>query len=232
MPTVPKFLADFIEPRFSQTVEVSEVTLLAPRFLRVCFRADCLKQQNFTPGQVVEFRVSDTAFRHYTPSRWCRDHGLLEVLFFLHGQGPGSAWASSLSPGQTVQLMGPGGRFFLRDAKTHVFLGDETTIGLFSCLARDADETVLGAIETEAGATNWPLLGRLELSGIERLEKRGASLLKWLQQNQPPAHESTHFYLAGHAATIALLRRWIRAQRWSRKQIHTYPYWADGKRGL
>ncbi|ABF88962.1 iron utilization domain protein [Myxococcus xanthus DK 1622] len=63
---------------------------LAPRLRRVCVEGESLKGVRGEPGHEVEFRVGPTAFRHDTPSLGDPARGALEVVFFLHGHGPGS----------------------------------------------------------------------------------------------------------------------------------------------
>lgn len=232
MPQLPTFLADFMEPRFARKALVQEVWDLAPGLRKVAFQGAALHGVSYRPGQEIEFRVSRRAFRHYTPSFFSPEDGYLEVLFHLHGLGPGSTWAQTLSAGQPVNILGPGGRFGLRDADNHVFLGDETTLGLFSCLESSALRLCDGAIEVGPGALSWPDLAGLSIDSVERNGQRGAALVDWLEGVNIRVKRRTAFYLAGHAQTIASLRRWLTHHGWARRQIHCKTYWADGKCGL
>ncbi|MEM9493720.1 MAG: siderophore-interacting protein [Myxococcota bacterium] len=232
MPELPAFLANVLEPRFARPAQVVEVEPLSPRFRRVRFAGQALRGVSFTPGQEIEFRVSARAFRHYTPSRFDAEAGEVEVIFFLHGHGPGSRWAAELATGREVNVLGPGGRLRLRDGREHVFLGDETTVGLFVAMAHAATARVVGAIELDTD--EHPVLEQigLELDAIPRLGQRGEALLDWLGRNQQSPDIARCFYLAGHTGTIVRLRSALRSAGWERTCIRTKPYWADGKRGL
>lgn len=232
MPELPVFLANALEPRFARPAVVTDIHVLAPRLRRVRFEGPALQGVSFRPGQEIEFRVSDRAFRHYTPASFDRDAGHLEVVFFTHGHGPGSTWSRALERGHHVNVLGPGGRFGLRDARAHVLLGDETTLGLFACLARAARGDLLGAVEVDPDGRDFPQLTDLPLLPVVRTAARGDALARWLESADLPDRSTTCIYLAGHTGSIVKLRADLRRRGWPRASIRTKPYWADGKRGL
>ncbi|EYF02938.1 siderophore-interacting protein [Chondromyces apiculatus] len=243
MPEVPAVLANVMEPWFARSANVTAVEDLAPRLKRVRFEGSALRGVRFHAGQEVEFRVSETAFRHYTPSAFDGTQGALEVLFFLHGHGPGSTWASGLREGTRANVLGPGGRFTLDPfAATHVLLGDETSLGLFSAMGRSLPpgSRAVGAVEVEPGCERWPALAGSLLDGApRRAGKRGEALRRWVEEHpawldKRRAHNGdTVFYLAGHAGTLVELRRWLVEERGiPRRAVRSKAYWADGKRGL
>ncbi|WPB73655.1 hypothetical protein KYC5002_31990 [Archangium violaceum] len=91
MPEMPAFLANVLEPRFARPARVVDVVDLAPSLRRVCLEGDSLKGVAFRPGDEIELRVSERAFRHYTPAVFEPATGSLEIVFYLHGRGPGSS---------------------------------------------------------------------------------------------------------------------------------------------
>ena len=232
MPEMPAFLANVLEPRFAKPTRVTDVVELAPSLRRVRLEGDSLRGLKFRPGQEIEMRVSDRAFRHYTPALLDAASGALEIVFYLHGGGPGSSWAAALSRGQQVGVLGPGGSFRLQDAKRHVFLGDETALGAFACMARAAGGEVLGAVEVEPGGESWPRAVGLELPAVARSGARGDALLGWLRASAPAVADDVCFYLAGHTASIVRLRAELLEAGWPRRCVRSKAYWADGKRGL
>lgn len=235
MPEMPAFLANFVEPRFARRARVTEVIEVAPALRRIRFEGASLRGVSFRPGQEVEFRVSDRAFRHYTPMSFDAQQGALEVLFFLHGNGPGSDWARRLSLESPVNILGPGGGFRIaEESKRHVFLGDETALGLFTCMVRAAPQgTVSGAVEVPAGSTEWTSRVGLPLTALERPpSRRGDSLLEWIERRWLCPDDETTFYLVGHTGSILRMRSALLGQGWTRRNIRTKAYWADGKRGL
>lgn len=235
MPKIPSLLVNFLESKYSNSVEVVEIKDLTLQLRRVRFYGDALKGCPFRPGQVVEFRVNTQTFRHYTPSSFDSQLGFMELLFYLHGKGPGSTWASQLKVGDHIKILGPGGRFYFQSkAKTHVFLGDETTLGLFSCLQNAAPiGSIQGMIEVNLGNAVWVEHLGLQLSVNERYQtSRGVHLLGWIQQHADSLGRDAHFYVAGHAQSTASVRSLLKELGYSRKQVSCQNYWDERKKGL
>ncbi|RRB04643.1 siderophore-interacting protein [Larkinella rosea] len=237
MPKIPKMVADAMESVFKSlihSVEVQEVDYIHPKFKKIVFAGDNLKGLKYRPGWEIEIRVSDTDFRHYTPSFFDSAEGICAVLIYLHGLGPGSDWADSLQPGNRVKLIGPGRKIELDTShQNYVFLGDETTIGLFLELQRGLapHQKLNGVIEVDACLGELPRMAGLRLDAAQRTKKPGEALLEWLDIKIDNLRQSV-FYVSGHAQTIQQIRRYLKEQGVSSRQLITRPYWADGKRGL
>lgn len=232
MPEVPRFLAGAMVRIFATPVRVGAVSDVAPRLRRIGFAADSLIGRPLAAHDHIEFRVDDRCFRHYSPAGFDPETGQIDVLFFLNGIGPGSAWARGLSVGDEASMLGPGaGKFrVIEDAPRHVFLGDETCIGLaewmVACLgpvagALEADDDCLDA----AAATGLDAVPRPQPQA-----ERGAALVDWLRAN--PASPTDAVYLTGHAQTIRRLRAVLKEQGLPPSRVRVDPFWADGKRGL
>lgn len=238
MPEMPAVLANTLVPWFAKPTRVTSVETLAPRLRRVRFEGESLKGVRAEPGHEVEFRVGQTAFRHYTPSLMDPARGAMEVVFFLHGLGPGSTWAEGLRPGAEVDVLGPAGRLVLnRDARCHVFLGDETCLGLFVAMiqALPPSVDVRGAVEVAPGTEDWPGLVGLPLAAVVRPDgtPRGMALLTWLESGGVQSGTGATAYLAGHAGSIVMLRKELLDRRgFAKRDVRSKAYWADGKRGL
>lgn len=169
MPAVPTLIADLFEPCVGRKCRVSRVDLLDARLRRIQFAGAARQGLAFRPGQEVEFRVDDPAFRHYTPVAYDRAAGTADIVFYLHDTGPGSRWVRELA------------------------------------------SVPLGAVTRTS---------------------RGQALHAWLDAAKLAPNGDTAIYLAGHAASISLLRDNLRDRGWPRSVIRTKRYWADGKRGL
>lgn len=234
MPELPTFLASRAERWFGLPSTVATVESLSDCFRRVRFAGEALKGRRWEPGHEVEFRVDERALRHYTPACYDSAAGVIEVIFYLHGKGPGSAWASGLRVGQSALVMGPGnGGMSLLSGDWHLFLGDETTVGALHAMttALAATVPVLGAVEVTGGEehTVTPLVPRLRV--LTRRPSNGAALDAWLAAAKlPPGRGAV--YLLGHGQSIQRQRDALLARGLERKQIRCRAYWADGKRGL
>ncbi|MGB0638127.1 MAG: siderophore-interacting protein [Myxococcota bacterium] len=85
---------------------VSEVEDLAPRVRRVRFAGSSLVGIDWKPGQKIKIEAGNK-MRSYTPARVDTKAGWMDVVFFLHGNGPASLWASSVSVGHPARFKRP-----------------------------------------------------------------------------------------------------------------------------
>lgn len=235
MPTVPTWLADTMETVFSgrfHPTRVMETEYLHPNLKRVRFGVLQPLGIAWVPGQQVEFRVSPSDYRHYTPYNWNAAGNHFDILFYLHGKGPGSHWANGLRADAEQTFLGPAGNLTVnRQATSHVFLGDETAMGLFIALqnALPARNRIAGAFECEPGlAHTKPHI--LDIEALPKQGPNGVALLNWLSGYTFSPH--TAFYLAGHAQSIQALRRHLMANGVRSNQIKAKAYWANNKTGL
>lgn len=233
MPELPKLVADIFSALFCRPAKVTKIETIAHRFRRVTFQGERLRGVSFRPGQEIEFRVSDTSFRHYTPLHFDPELGVMQVLFFLHGDGPGSIWVEKLETDQEVNVLGPGGRFGLRKGTNHILLGDESSLGLAINLSSACDELV-GIIETAKDCKHWPEDLKVRgLRAVERTGDRGSALVNWIEESLGSRRDPDPvFYLVGHAQSIHRLREQLIGHGYAARKIRRKPYWSDGKRGL
>ncbi len=244
MPKVPKWMANAMESLFSGSyhpVRVTAIEDLADGLRKVRFEGDFSKsKKEFIPGNVIEFRISDTEFRHYTPSYFDQRAGICEVWFYLHDKGPGSKWVKSLKPGHELKLLGPGGKIkYDAAALHHIAFGDETSLGLFDCLSAEAKKqghSFLGIAELDDANRPWSKLPGGDVVSVSKSDDaKGISAIarldKWLQ-NQPVSREATAFYLTGNARSIVAVKKYLLDKGFKNAQVQTEPYWSEGKRGL
>ncbi|MCD8538802.1 MAG: siderophore-interacting protein [Leadbetterella sp.] len=240
MPKVPKWMANAMESLFSGSyhpVHISAVDYLAPALKMVRFEGDFSKlSKPLIPGNVIEFRISDTEFRHYTPSYFNAGKGVCEVLFYLHGKGPGSHWVDRLKQGDQTKLLGPGGKIrFDEQAGSHVCFGDETSLGLLKCLSVEAGTRNTACrciLELDPSHREWPSLVNL---GADTVNKSphipGEEAVNLIRICAGDLSDTT-FYLSGNAKSIQTLKKYLVENGIPGKRIQTEPYWAEGKAGL
>ncbi|CAG5016684.1 hypothetical protein DYBT9275_05608 [Dyadobacter sp. CECT 9275] len=245
MPRVPKWLGNTVEKVFAgqfRQVIVTETAYLDRDLKRIRFEGD-LKSTRFVPGNVIEFRVSDTEYRHYTPSYYDSENGICDVIFYLHDKGPGSKWADLLETGTQVKIMGPGGRLRYNERSKHHFLfGDETSLGLFQCLkevVQENDQEYFCVAELEKNNRSWASLAGLSAEVVSKSDEHPAreaiAILTEIKQYKSEcwdAWRKATFYLTGRAKSIQAFRNALVTSGVSRSQILTQPYWAEGKYGL
>ncbi|TDQ11786.1 siderophore-interacting protein [Pedobacter metabolipauper] len=242
MPKVPKWVGDAIENLLASkflSVTVSSTQYLSPSVKKISFTGD-FTQTDFYPSQAVSLRVSDTEHRNYTPCSFDPENGVLEIIFHLHGAGPGSRFADDLKPGVNLKMIPPRGHKMLdRDKKNHFFFGDETTLSLYYNFADQINRThqqYMGILELDP--ENFILIDQLGLKvkavlkSPENPAQNSIACLDDLQHNHPDAFESGVFYLTGNAASVQQFRKALKMRGVISKQIKTQAYWAAGKAGL
>lgn len=243
MPSIPKWLGNTMEivsSKYYHAVEVTAVEYLTGTLKKVRFEGD-LTKTSFTAGNVIEFRVNATDYRHYTPSVYDAAQGICEVIFYLHDQGSGSKWAEQLKTGDKIKLIGPGGRMkYLPEYTHHFVFGDETSISLMNCMENEAEKKqqfFFGLIEMKKEHSYW--IDLLESSLIKPIEStlenpanQVISMLSGWEQEFWESTEDICFYLTGRAKSIQALRKFLLEKGIFSKQIKTDPYWSEGKKGL
>ena len=241
MPRVPKWIGDAMENIFASKilpVTVTETEYLTPQIKRIRFEGD-LAHAGFQAGYAVSFRVNDTDFRHYTPLAFNKEEGYCDIIFHLHGNGPGSLFADRLKTGDQVKMMAPGGKKMYReDSPLHFFSGDETALGLFLSISERVLERsgqYTGILEVETGAQLPPSL-QLTPYILDRNSKDKATLvsgcLDEIRQDMGNLWQDMTCYLAGNASSIQMVRKGLLARGVSSRNILTQAYWTEGKIGL
>ncbi|MEM7100014.1 MAG: SIP domain-containing protein [Pseudomonadota bacterium] len=231
-----KWLADRMLKVFSShlhPVTVTHIDTPVDGLKRVRFEGS-LNGAEYKPGNVIEFRITDEEFRHYTPAHLDLEQGFCDVLFYIHGLGVGSQWVDALTVGTETHLMGPGDKMSYETNNTsHVFFGDETSLGFAQAmtsaahLTNDRTQTIL---ELDSDHKHWPeaigLTGNLQVIDKDTLDQKLPRL------DLTEATSSSIYYLTGCAKSIQQFKQFLKAQGVARKQVKTMPYWAEGKHGL
>lgn len=232
MPRMNKWLADRMQTLFANQfhpVTVSDIQFPAHGLKRVRFSGD-LAGAKYQPGAVIEFRVTDEDFRHYTPASFDAEAGVCDVVFYLHGQGVGSQWVEALSCGDSTYLMGPGVKTAYRtSARRHVVFGDETSLGFAAAIADAAagdDAQVECLLELDPEHRDWPQTLGLPSTVIVKDQLAQTLTARTLDEGD------TAFYLTGRAKSIQVFKRALKEQGVNRKSVQTEPFWSEGKRGI
>lgn len=229
-----------MESMFSSRIRkavVSDVTYLSPQLKKITFTAD-LNNVIFKTGQAIFIRVDATNFRNYTPSAWNSEAGTCEVIFHLHGNGPGSNYISTLKVSDELNIGLPRGfDLYKKEYRYHFFFGDETTLGFFKSLKRVIEENrqnYLGVLEVHhspgTGLDRECLLDLVPVSA-----SKAGHAIQFLNTLPEPVWElwkTGMFYLLGNARSIQNFRKALKAKGISSRNILTQPYWMEGKTGL
>ncbi|MFT4978862.1 MAG: NADPH-dependent ferric siderophore reductase [Myxococcota bacterium] len=221
-------LKSAIQKMLSATATVTEVEGLSPRIRRIRLGGPRVAGIPWRPGDKVKLACGPK-MRSYTPARVDAAAGWMDVVFFLHGNGAASDWASAAKVGDEVGFLGPARSMPVPEESPDwaLFLGDETTIGLAAaCLGALPDRTpVLGAIELstdDAGAID--AFG-LPLSPAIRRTSHGEALLAWLAETPLPKGQGIA-WLSGEANSVLALKSTLLRQGMDRAALQIKPYWS------
>ncbi len=221
-------LKSAIQKRLSSPATVTEVEDLSPRVRRIRFSGPPVEGIRWRPGDKIKL-AAGPALRSYTPARVNAAAGWMDVVFFLHGGGAASAWASAAKVGSTAAFIGPARSMAVPSEAPDwaIFLGDETTIGLAAACLEALPDTasVQGAIELSAEDSGALSALGLPLSPAIREAAHGEALLTWLEQAVlPPGHGVV--WLSGEADSVMALKSALLARGVDRSALKLKPYWS------
>lgn len=219
---------------------VIDVQNLTPRMRHIRLSVPSLISSLLPPSQHVRINVKADGLmlRTYSIRHFNSEDGTIDLYMLLHGEGPGSQWASAARVGDQVELLGPKSTLaIIPDAPYYLFAGEETaTVAIHSMLeALPEQATVMGYLETTQPG--------------EELPYTGAHALPWLYRNDASATTSATLidavraltlpetpgvaYLAGEARTCQAIRAYLlKEKNWPRTAIRVKPFWTPGKTGL
>jgi len=238
---MPKIIGDFMEAAFSNKickVSVTTVEMPSPNIKIVSFKGT-FPHVKFKIGQAVVIRIDDTNYRNYTPSKWNSKNGTFEIIFHIHNNGPGSDCIKKLKPNDQITVGLPRGfKVFNKEAKYHFFFGDETCISVFKSMKDEINRTennYLGILELDKESVQVPEKLGLNVDIVPKSNNKAEFAIKALHNLESEIWnlwKDGYFYLLGNAKSIQAFRKFLREKGVSNKNIHTQPYWAEGKVGL
>lgn len=233
--SIPKWAGGLLESLVGQRAEVVTSTYLSPYLKKVRFQAN-ISRMNFQIGYASVIRVSETEYRNYTVAHHDTSTGTVDIIFHIHGNGPGSEYADSLTAGDELYISSPRGRK-VYDPKVHqqLLFGDETSLGLACALLptlKQSGHSFQFYLELDEANRDVPAMLGLENYNI--YTKDGSfSDKKWIHglpvfQNSDWAQAS--YILTGNVNSIQTFRKVLKNMDAGR--IHAQGYWLAGKKGL
>jgi NADPH-dependent ferric siderophore reductase len=195
---------------------IIEATWLTPAMVRLVVGGPDLDGFGAGPftDHYVKCRFGDK-MRSYTVRAWDPEQRLLTLDFVVHGdRGIAGPWAARAKPGDTLEMMGPGGGYTPSpQADWHLMVGDDAVLPAIAVsLARvPAGVPVFAVVEVEGPEHRQPLdsPGDLEVTWVHRVTGAGedpALLLEAVRALSLPAGRG-HAFVHGEATTVRLIRR-------------------------
>ena len=222
----------------STVVTVDSVHQVTPRMTRVRLVSDALADLSAVPGQTLKIYVPDLfsgrpVSRDYTVRHYDAAGRWLDIDFVLHGEGSAANWARRARPGETLEFVGPSGRYRPDpDADWHLFAGDETALPAIQAYVTmlPAEACVVLYIEIADAAEQQPMPGV------------AAPAVHWLHRDGRPAGTTTvledalraarlpsgqgRIWLAGYTPTVRRIRAHLLSKRSiDRRALYVKGFW-------
>lgn len=237
MPSAPKWLFDVVERLMPKlpSLQVSHVEPLSPSVKRIHFAGD-VSLLDFREGYYMDFRVTDTDVRRYSPSFIDAETGMLELVVHLHGDGPGRRFMDALKPGDTVDIAQPRGHKHYDDsAEKYVFFGDETSLAaawsFYKSLKKNRQQF---RFYFELDDENKGIPQQLGLENCVVLRKDGSCAdpkrIGALAVVQDAEWHDAVFVLTGNVKSVQAFRKVLKGV--AKAKVHAQGYWLEGKKGL
>jgi NADPH-dependent ferric siderophore reductase len=213
--------------------------LVTPRMMRVTFAGEKLDELQWKRGQDLVLELPQpggaVARRHYTIRILDAAAGTLSIDFVLHGDSPSGTWLAGANAGDRIHAGGPRGHTFVRDARWHLMVGDETCIpaifAMLEGLPRGANAHAFIEIADED----------------ERQGVPGDAAVTWLSRDGAPPGPSRilydavegfafpqghgHAYVIGETSNVRAIRQRLIARGLGKDQTSAEGYWRPGRVG-
>jgi NADPH-dependent ferric siderophore reductase len=177
--------------------------------------------------------------RTYTVRSWDAAAGELTIDFVVHGdEGVAGPWAVAARPGDTLQLVGPGGGYTPdADAGWHLLAGDETAL---PAIAAALEALPAGAraevfVEVAGPEEEQPMPGGpgVRVTWVHRGRAPGVALVAAVVGADLPRGDllagDAHVFVHGEAGAVRELRRFVRDRlAVPRERMSVSGYWRLG----
>ncbi|WP_118183356.1 siderophore-interacting protein [Paraburkholderia phosphatilytica] len=186
--------------------------------------------------------VPRPAARDYTPRRYNRAEGELDIEFTLHDAGPASAWAAQAQAGQYLGLGGPRGSLVIPAGfDWHLLIGDETAL---PAIARRIEELPAGArvaavieVESPSHEIKFDTDADLFVVWVHRSsaaadDANESALLQAVRDTYLPPGDG-YVWAAGESSAIRAIRQYLCDERGvDKKRIRAASYWRRGTQAV
>lgn len=240
MSKIKKTILGLVGDTFLETAQVASVEVVSDHFRLIALQSPSFKKSPWQPGEKIQINVGEWNVRTYTPLSIDADKSELKILAYIHGNGPGSRWASQVKAGDACQFLGPRASLSLMPDSPSIFLfGDETSFAVASTFIRHLGEEANYhfIFEVSSHSESQKVCERLGILNHSTLITKDAadSHLHFVCQeikNARYAVKKTQLFLTGNAKSIQYLRSLLRAESQPLLPMKAKAYWALGKEGI
>jgi NADPH-dependent ferric siderophore reductase len=222
----------------STVATVASVRAVTPRMTRVRLVDESLGGLGAIPGQTLKIYVPDLVSgrpvaRDYTARDYNAAERSLDIDFVLHGEGPAACWARRAQPGETLEFIGPSGRYRPDPgADWHLFAGDETALPAIQAYVEmlPADACAFLYLEVPDASEHQPIPGSARptvrwLHRGDRAPGTSTVLEDTLRAERLPPGQG-RIWIAGHTPTVRRIRAHLLDRRGvDRRALYVKGYW-------
>jgi NADPH-dependent ferric siderophore reductase len=217
---------------------------LTEHVFHVRIKGEELKNIQYVPGQYLHVFVrtnSEALFdaaKNRTYSVWSYDRreGTMDLAICTFSNGMGAQWVKQLKEGETVNFIGPSGKFtIVQDPARYFFIGDISSLSHFYELRRACHPCK--KVDSLIYGNKLDLFPDLDGCYHFYYADTASSVVSQFQAKldrlQKQELQNTFFYIGGDGnVCISINKLLINVYGISRSMIKVKPFWIKGKTGL
>jgi ferric-chelate reductase (NADPH) len=218
---------------------VEDVDVISDQFRLITLSSEKFRNAIMQPAAKIRLNAGDWEMRAYTPLSIDSSAARLQILAYLHGDGPGSSWVRAALPGHLTHILGPQQSLDLVGlSQAAVFFGDETSFAAAKTLQSHLSphHATRFVFEISSTVQAQAVADRLQLRDAQYFERRPDDahilLVTDAIQNALAAIATPHLVLTGNGRSIQAIRACLRTRNSGVINYRVKAYWAPGKTGL
>ena len=239
MPGVKTAVLGAIGSRFLAQARVDAVDVISDQFRLITLSSEKFTDATMQPGAKVRLNAGNWEMRAYTPLSLDAMAGRVQILAYLHGEGPGSLWARSAGSGDVTHLMGLQESLDLMGlSRPAVFFGDETSLAAAKTLQSHLapNHATRFIFEISSAGEAQTAADRLELGDaqyyVRQADDAHIPLATEAIRHALGSLATSHLVLTGNGRSIQAIRASLRTGYSGAIDYRVKAYWTPGKTGL
>jgi ferric-chelate reductase (NADPH) len=239
MPAFKTTVLSALGGTFLPQATVTEIDVISSQFRLISLNCDKFKQAPIQPASKIRLNPGNWELRAYTPLSIDTQTGRMQILAYLHGDGPGGRWARSAKQGNLTHVLGPQTSLdLIGHSKPAVFFGDETSFAaaktLQTHLAPDHATRLIFEVTSVVEAES--VIERLGLRYTQCFERQPGeehiTAVTDAIRNALGNKTAPYLVLTGNGRSIQSIRTLLRKAVSGVIDYRVKAYWAPGKTGL
>lgn len=229
-----RLLSGWLGEKVLKEGRVLEVEAVGPAYRCMTIEAPALRDTTAAAGDKVQVFLPGVGTRTYTPFNVQKEAATFQLLAYVHGVGPGSAWAARVAARDELRFVGPQTSLPFASMSAPVALfGDETSLPVARALMDAHTTDASFALEVDDMKNAREVCTRIGLSDSALVKRASGNDYYATLAQRLAAHvgESGTLVLTGSAQSIQRMRAALRALDRKVPQ-KTKAYWSQGKAGL